>query len=53
MIGKREWDDVIGKVAKHKSSSQSALVEFRHGPLRLPETIRERGVDADVPANCR
>ena len=46
--GEPEWGKVIEKFAKHKSSLRTALLEFGHGLQRLPEIMRECGVDDDV-----
>ena len=46
--GEPEWGKVIEKFAKHRSSLRTALLEFGHGLQRLPEIMRDCGVDDDV-----
>ena len=47
-VGEPEWGKVIEKFAKHTNSLRTALLEFRDALQRLPEIMRDCGVDDDV-----
>ena len=46
--GEPEWGKVIEKFAKHKDSLRTALLAFGEALQRLPEIMRDCGVDDDV-----